>query len=139
MNTTPLHYTLDQLHQAAKWVIDQLAHQHVVAFYGQMGAGKTTLIKEICAQLQVINTVTSPTFALVNEYHTSTHNKIFHFDFYRIQNPTEAYDLGCHEYFDSKHLCLVEWPELAEELLPPHTLRRQIQAPTPNQRTISAI
>ncbi|MGL4364135.1 MAG: tRNA (adenosine(37)-N6)-threonylcarbamoyltransferase complex ATPase subunit type 1 TsaE [Bacteroidales bacterium] len=133
------HYNLYQLEEVALWLIEIIDHYKVVALYGQMGVGKTTLIKEICTQLQVINNVTSPTFSLVNEYHTHTQNKIYHFDFYRIKNLAEAYDLGCEEYFDSNALCLIEWPELAEELLPQNTIKLKITIKNPQSRTIEIL
>jgi len=130
-------YTLAELHQAAEWLLAQVGERKVLAFYGQMGAGKTTLIKELCHALRVTDNVTSPTFALINEYRTADHKKVFHFDFYRIKKLEEAYDLGYDEYFDSGSLCLVEWPELVEELLPEDTtLRIHIDVPSENYRTI---
>jgi tRNA threonylcarbamoyladenosine biosynthesis protein TsaE len=130
-------YTLAQLRQAAEWLLSQMGERKVLAFYGQMGAGKTTLIKEICRALHVTDNVTSPTFALINEYHTAGGKKVFHFDFYRIKNLEEAYDLGYDEYFDSGALCLVEWPELVEELLPENVLRIHIEVPSEGERAIS--
>lgn len=90
----------------------------IVLFYGSMGAGKTTLIKAICEALGVDDTVTSPTFALVNEYSTTNGEPVFHFDFYRIERIEEVYDMGYEEYFYSGHLCLVEWPEKIDDLIP---------------------
>jgi tRNA threonylcarbamoyladenosine biosynthesis protein TsaE len=108
---------LNGLPEVAKAII-QLSQTHkLVAFYGQMGAGKTTLIKQICAQLGVMQEVSSPTFALVNEYETSTHQIVYHFDFYRIKNLEEVYDIGYEDYFYSNNLCLMEWPENIEPLL----------------------
>lgn len=93
-----------------------------LAFYGEMGAGKTTIIKAICEQLGVMDKISSPSFSLVNEYVTSKGEKIFHFDFYRLNKTSEAFDLGYEEYFYSGQLCLIEWPEKIEQLLPiPHT------------------
>jgi tRNA threonylcarbamoyladenosine biosynthesis protein TsaE len=101
----------------AKAII-QLSDTHkLVTFYGQMGAGKTTLIKQICYQLGVIQEVSSPTFALVNEYETSTQQIVYHFDFYRIKNLEEVYDIGYEDYFYSNNICLMEWPENIEPLL----------------------
>jgi len=99
--------------------IIEIARTHpIIAFYGDMGAGKTTLIQRICHQMGVNLEVTSPTFALVNEYPLPTGEPLYHFDFYRINNPVEALDFGIDEYLDSGHLCLMEWPERIAPLLP---------------------
>lgn len=90
----------------------------IFAFYGEMGAGKTTLIKNICNFLEVKDNVSSPTYSLVNEYETLKGDLIYHFDFYRIKNKQEALDMGCEEYFYSNNLCLIEWPEMLGEILP---------------------
>jgi len=103
---------------AVATAIIELSQTHkLVAFYGQMGAGKTTLIKQICAQLGVMQEVSSPTFALVNEYETNNQQIVYHFDFYRIKNLEEVYDIGYEDYFYSNNLCLMEWPENIEPLL----------------------
>jgi len=96
------------------------------AFYGPMGAGKTTFIKALCKALGVTGVVTSPTFALVNEYHTNGNGMVYHFDFYRINNPGEVFDFGCEEYFASGGYCFVEWPEKAEIALPSDICRVDI-------------
>ena len=114
------------LPDVAERIIEKLDRHRVVAFYGPMGAGKTTLIKEIASQLGVEDTVTSPTFALVNQYLAANGEPIYHFDFYRIDRIEEAFDLGYEEYFYSGDICLIEWPEKIEELLPPGTLRVRI-------------
>lgn len=118
---------LGDLPDAAEKIIERLVFHRVVAFYGPMGAGKTTLIREICNQLGVQDNVTSPTFALINQYRTEEGTRINHFDFYRINKLEEAYDLGYEEYFDSDDLCLIEWPEKIEELLPEDTLKVMIE------------
>jgi tRNA threonylcarbamoyladenosine biosynthesis protein TsaE len=110
---------LTHLPQLAKKIIEAMDHSRVWGFYGEMGAGKTTLIKEVCRQLKVTDNVTSPSFALVNEYRTISLESIYHFDFYRINDIHEAFDLGYEEYFYSGNLCLIEWPEKISELLPP--------------------
>jgi len=97
-----------------------------LAFYGEMGAGKTTLIKAICNELGVIENVTSPTFSLVNEYVTTENELIYHFDFYRLNKTSEAFDLGYEEYFYSGKLCLIEWPEKIEQLIPTQHTRINI-------------
>ena len=115
---------IDQIRTAAREFIEKVLPEHsVIAFYGKMGAGKTTFIKALCAELGVNDEVTSPTFAIVNEYGQN----VFHFDFYRIKRLEEVYDLGYEDYFYRKDaLCLIEWPELIEELLPDDTLRVEI-------------
>ena len=106
------------LDQVAEALIAALDGRSVVAFCGPMGAGKTTLISAIMEYLGSADTVTSPTFALVNQYYTASHDPVYHFDFYRIDSLAEAFDMGYEEYFYSGDLCLVEWPERVEELLP---------------------
>ena len=114
MNKT---YSLEDLPIVAKNIIASVKNKTLL-FYGQMGVGKTTLIKEICKQLKVIDNISSPTFSLVNEYQTSTMDKIFHFDFYRITDEEEALDMGIEDYFYNNDWCLVEWPENIKNLLP---------------------
>ncbi|WP_298884141.1 tRNA (adenosine(37)-N6)-threonylcarbamoyltransferase complex ATPase subunit type 1 TsaE [uncultured Polaribacter sp.] len=111
------NYSLEDLSIIALEVISS-AKNKTLLFYGQMGVGKTTLIKEICKQLEVLDNISSPTFSLVNEYHTKNKGKVFHFDFYRIEDENEALDIGIEEYFDNNAWCLVEWPENIENLLP---------------------
>lgn len=137
---------LENLCEAAEAVIDALEGRNVVAFCGAMGAGKTTLISAIMQLLGSDDTVTSPTFALVNQYTTGADNayaekigkEVYHFDFYRINRIEEAYDMGYEEYFYSGNLCLVEWPELVEELLPEDAMvvRIEILSPTSRRFTI---
>lgn len=109
---------LGDLRDAAKEILESLEGRTIVAFRGEMGAGKTTLIREICDQLGVTDTVTSPTFAIVNEYKDREKRPIYHFDFYRIDRIEEAFDFGYEEYFYSGDLCLIEWPEKIEPLMP---------------------
>jgi len=111
----------------AKEIHNLIKDKSIVAFYGSMGAGKTTLIKAICDVMGVENTVTSPTFSIVNEYYTKDKQIVYHFDFYRIENISEAYDFGYEEYFDSGNLCLIEWPEKIEELLPLESISINIE------------
>ena len=107
----------------------------VVAFYGPMGVGKTTFIKALCKALGVVDIVNSPTFSIVNEYSTKDDGVIYHFDFYRIEKPEEAYDFGYEDYFYSTSLCLIEWPEKISELLPEETLRIKITEENDGSRT----
>ena len=111
------NYSLDDLSTIATTIISSVENKTLL-FYGQMGVGKTTLIKEICNQIGVLDPISSPTFSLVNEYQTSKNKKVFHFDFYRIEAEEEAFDLGIEEYFDTGDWCLIEWPENIENLLP---------------------
>lgn len=109
----------------------------VVAFYGELGAGKTTLIAEICQQLGVTGAITSPSFAIVNEYLTQSGRTIYHFDFYRIKDITEAYDIGYEEYFFSGNICLIEWPERIDQLLPEELLQVFIQVNPDGTRSVT--
>ena len=109
---------VDDVPEAAEALLEILPDNGVVAFYGAMGAGKTTLIRAICEQLGVEDNVNSPTFSIVNEYHTPAGEQIYHFDFYRVEKPEEVFDMGYEEYFYSGHRCLIEWPEKIEGLLP---------------------
>ena len=120
--------SLAQIHNVAKQFIDNIGTGKVFAFYGKMGSGKTTFIKAICEELGVTDVITSPTFAIVNEYHSEqTPKPIFHFDFYRIKTLDEAYNIGTDDYFYSGHPCFIEWPELIEPLLPETALRVEIE------------
>jgi tRNA threonylcarbamoyladenosine biosynthesis protein TsaE len=110
--------SLENIHEAAREFIENMGGSNVFAFYGKMGAGKTTFIKAICEEQGVDDVITSPTFAIVNEYTDIDGDPIYHFDFYRIKKLEEVYDMGYEDYFDSGYLCLLEWPELIEELLP---------------------
>ncbi len=164
------------LASAARQFVEAMGDRRVFAFYGKMGAGKTTFIKAICEALGVEDVVTSPTFAIVNEYKVneelrmknegglarrpegesqfatanethkkdssffilhSSFKKVFHFDFYRIKNLREAYDIGCEEYFYSGCPCFIEWPELVEELLPEDTVRVNIEVQADGSRTVT--
>ena len=107
-----------KLHEAARLFVENKGNGNVFAFYGKMGAGKTTFIKAICEVLGVEDVITSPTFALVNEYTSGDGDPIYHFDFYRIKKLDEVYDMGYEDYFYSDSLCFLEWPELIDEILP---------------------
>ena len=130
-------YELNEIAQAAQAFIDAMDGRRIFAFYGAMGAGKTTFIRALCRALGVEDTVTSPTFAIVNEYATSEGEPIYHFDFYRIRRLSEAYDMGCEEYFQSGHLCLIEWPELVEDALSEETVRVTIETLPDGRRSIT--
>ncbi len=131
--------SLSDLKQVAKTIVSSLDGRSVVAFCGAMGAGKTTLISAIVEYLGSDDTVTSPTFALVNQYSTESIGTVYHFDFYRINRIEEVFDMGYEEYFYSGDLCLIEWPELIEELLPDDAMvvRIDILSPTERRFTIA--
>ena len=112
--------SLDKIADAAQEFVSQIGEKRVFAFYGGMGAGKTTFIKAVCDQLGVNDAVTSPTFAIVNEYNSQM-GPIYHFDFYRIKRASEVLDIGFDDYIYSGNLCLMEWPELIEDFLPEET------------------
>ena len=132
--------SLEDIREAARKFITHIDTHKVFAFYGTMGAGKTTFIKAVCEELGVEEVITSPTFAIVNEYHASrpASMTIFHFDFYRIKRLDEVYDMGYEEYFYSDALCFIEWPELIEGLLPDDAVRVTITANTDGSRRISS-
>lgn len=129
------NYSLEELPVIAKEIIKTAKHK-VLLFYGEMGVGKTTLIKEIVRQLGSSDNVSSPTFSLVNEYHTANDKKIYHFDFYRINNENEALDIGVEEYFYSDCWCLAEWPEKVKNLVPLNSVTITIISNSDQLRTI---
>ena len=126
--------SLDGLKKVAESVIESLDGRNVVAFCGTMGAGKTTLISAIMEHLGSTDNVTSPTFALVNQYSTDAGDAVYHFDFYRINRIEEVFDMGYEEYFYSGDLCLIEWPELIEDLLPEDAMVVRIDVLSPTER-----
>ena len=126
--------SLDGLEQVAEAVLESLNGRNIVAFCGTMGAGKTTLISAIMERLGSKDTVTSPTFAIVNQYATSIGEAVYHFDFYRINRIEEVFDMGYEEYFYSGDLCLIEWPELIESLLPEDAMVVRIEVLSPTER-----
>ena len=129
---------LDHIEEAARVFIGQMGDDTVFAFYGKMGAGKTTFIKALCKLLGVEDEVNSPTFAIINEYRSETTAElIYHFDFYRIKKLEEVYDLGYEDYFYSGALCFIEWPELVEELLPLDAKKVTINENSDGSRTIT--
>ncbi len=127
---------IDQLDRAAEEFIKHTEGNNIFAFYGSMGAGKTSLIKAICKKLGSIDTVTSPSFTLVNVYNTADGDTIYHFDFFRIKTSTEVFDFGFEEYLDSGKKCFMEWPERVESLLPAETLKVYITVNPDNSRVV---
>ena len=120
--------SLDHIHEAAREFIAAMGDNTVFALYGKMGAGKPTFVKALCQELGVEDVVTSPTFAVINEYRSDIAGElIYHFDFYRIKKLEEVYDMGYEDYFYSGALCFIEWPELVEELLPGNTVKVTIE------------
>ncbi len=129
--------SLDSIHETAREFIKNMGKGHVFAFYGKMGAGKTTFIKAICEELGVEDVITSPTFAIVNDYtSTKDDSHIYHFDFYRIKKLEEVYDMGYEDYFYSGSLCFIEWPELIEEILPGDAVKVTITQNEDGSRTV---
>ena len=124
------------LKEAAKHFLRETAGSRIFAFYGQMGSGKTTFIKALCKELGVTDTVTSPSFTLINEYLRPGDVPVYHFDFYRIKKISEVLDFGIEEYFDSASPCFMEWPELIEPLLPADTLRISVTVMPDGSRII---
>ena len=133
--------SLDSIREAARQFIDGIGQHRVFAFYGSMGAGKTTFVKAICEELGVDDVITSPTFAIINEYALDSDllpdiSSVYHFDFYRIKKVEEVYDMGYEDYFYSGALCFIEWPELIEELLPEDAVKVSIKENPDGSRTV---
>ena len=131
MNTISIQ-DIEHIREAARELIQQMGDAHVFAFYGKMGAGKTTFVKAICEELGVQDVITSPTFAIINEYEASSTGQyedipIYHFDFYRIKKLEEVYDMGYEDYFYADALCFIEWPELIEDILPEDAVKVSIE------------
>lgn len=126
------------LSQAARSFIAAMQDRTIFAFYGKMGVGKTTFIKALCEEMGIVDVVNSPTFAIVNEYHNAVADRrIFHFDFYRIKRLEEVYDMGYEDYLYSGDVCLLEWPELIEQLLPEETVRVNLTENADGSRTLT--
>jgi tRNA threonylcarbamoyladenosine biosynthesis protein TsaE len=128
--------SINELKDTAKQLIAFSGAEKIFLFYGDMGAGKTTFIKALCDCLGTNEPVTSPTFSIVNEYEGKG-TRIYHFDFYRLKNQTEALDLGYEEYFYSGNYCFIEWPEKIADLLPPHYIRIDIRVLDNNERLLT--
>lgn len=138
MNTVHIQ-GLDDLAAAVEQFIPHLHTHKIVALYGKMGAGKTTFIKALCDCIGVNDDVNSPTFSLVNEYKSDQFGTVYHFDFYRIEDVEEAFDLGYEDYFYSNAICLIEWPEKIEPLLPEDALKMEIIVNKDNSRTVTIV
>ena len=129
---------LEKIREAAREFVANICDSTVFAFYGKMGAGKTTFIKAVCEELGVEDVITSPTFAIVNEYRSDASGElIYHFDFYRVKKIEEVYDMGFEDYFYSGALCFIEWPELCEEVLPEDTVKVTIEESSDGTRVVT--
>ena len=128
---------IEHIREAAREFIEHIGDRRVFAFYGKMGAGKTTFVKAICEELGVEDVITSPTFAIINEYSLPEGESLFHFDFYRIKKLEEVYDMGYEDYFYSGSLCFIEWPELIEDVLPEDAVRVNIEEQPDGSRLVT--
>lgn len=129
---------IEDLPRAAEELLEAIGDRRIIALRGKMGAGKTTLVAEMMRQLKMDDEASSPTFAIANEYHSSeTGQTVYHFDFYRIDSPSEAFDIGIEDYWDSGNLCLMEWTENIEDILPEETLFVEIEELPDGSRLIS--
>ncbi|MFM9839447.1 MAG: tRNA (adenosine(37)-N6)-threonylcarbamoyltransferase complex ATPase subunit type 1 TsaE [Cyclobacteriaceae bacterium] len=129
-------FGLNELENVSKETVEAAQGLTVWLLEGEMGAGKTTLVKAIAKELGIKETVASPTFSIINEYKANNGQPVYHFDFYRMKNETEAYDIGANEYFESGNLCLVEWPEKIPSLIPYHYFKIKLEINDPQSRTI---
>ncbi|MBR6893313.1 MAG: tRNA (adenosine(37)-N6)-threonylcarbamoyltransferase complex ATPase subunit type 1 TsaE [Bacteroidaceae bacterium] len=128
--------SLEHIHEAARQFIEGMGDHKLFAFYGKMGAGKTTFIKAVCEELGVTDVINSPTFAIVNEYEDGNGCPIYHFDFYRIKKPAEVLDIGFEDYINSDNLCFMEWPELIGDFLPEETVKVMIEEQDDGSRIV---
>ncbi len=131
-----INYELQSIQEAAAWLIEHLRNEKIWCFSGEMGAGKTTLIAAVCKQMGISDAVSSPTYGLVNEYRFGS-SKVFHFDFYRIENEEEAIEMGVEEYFYSGDICLIEWPQKVTSLLPNKFVQIDLRIFEDNSRQLS--
>ena len=129
--------TKRELRSAVRKLLDQTRGKKIYAFYGAMGAGKTTFIKALCEYLGATDLVSSPTFTLVNEYRTTSGESMYHIDFYRIKKHDEVFDFGIEEYLTGEKYCFMEWPELVEDILPEETVRVRISVEENEERILS--
>lgn len=129
-------FSLDKIEAAASRFVESIGDTKIFLFEGDMGAGKTTFISEVCRQLGVKDDIGSPTFSLVNEYQDNNGDPIYHFDFYRIESPQEAMDIGTDDYFNSGHLCLIEWPDRLGPLIPDNARNVDIRENSDETRTL---
>jgi len=130
-----IHSLLD-IEQAAEWILNNSENRRLFAFYGEMGAGKTTIIKAICEKLGSLDMVSSPTFSIINEYQTAKDELLYHFDFYRIEKREEVYEFGFEEYLDEGYYCFMEWPERIEEILKDEFVKVIISVKDNGQRLV---
>ena len=130
---------ISEIRLAARRFLSEMGNNKIFAFYGEMGTGKTTFIKAVCEEMGVCEIVTSPTFAIINEYHTDKGEVVYHFDFYRIDKLEEVFDFGCEDYFYSGNVCFIEWPKLVEPLLPPDAVKISITETENGGRVVSSI
>lgn len=130
-------FSLHEINDIAQQLIAAINNYHLIAFYGEMGMGKTTLIKAVCQQMQVEDNIQSPTFSIVNEYHSVNGEIIYHFDFYRMKNEEEALDFGVEEYFYSGNYCFMEWAEKIPNHLPENTVKVEISRQEDEKRLIT--
>jgi tRNA threonylcarbamoyladenosine biosynthesis protein TsaE len=136
MSDSVLNFSLKTIDEAAEQFLRVHAGFRKFAFYGSMGTGKTTFITALCKALKATDLVSSPTFSIVNEYETQTGDLIYHFDFYRIKNSEELFDIGFEEYIQNDNWCFIEWPEKAEELIPDNFLKILIEAQDDGKRSL---
>lgn len=131
--------TKRELPKAVRTLLNYTGGKKLIAFYGQMGAGKTTIIKAICESLGATDAATSPTFTIVNEYRTMDGDSLYHIDFYRIKKSDEVFDFGIEEYLSSGFYCFMEWPELIEDILPPETVKVRISVGPSEERILETL